>query len=60
MEDTLREEKNQSIFQCIAGVLILVVMEDTLREFLKSLSKWQKKVLILVVMEDTLRAYLSI
>ena len=36
-------------------VLILVLMEDTLRGIIESLMKNGAKVLILVLMEDTLR-----
>ena len=37
------------------GVLILVLMEDTLRVFVFSQSNNKNQVLILVLMEDTLR-----
>ena len=37
------------------GVLILVLMEDTLRELLKKGKEVTVEVLILVLMEDTLR-----
>ena len=36
-------------------VLILVLMEDTLREYRKRKKEFTQKVLILVLMEDTLR-----
>ena len=44
----------------VCWVLILVLMEDTLRDYKCSCStKWQPNVLILVLMEDTLRVYRS-
>ena len=39
----------------IKYVLILVLMEDTLRGMLRALTSLKKSVLILVLMEDTLR-----
>ena len=56
MEDTLREAKHNSI-KVKRTVLILVLMEDTLR-VKKSSGRRSKKVLILVLMEDTLRGSL--
>ncbi len=41
-------------------VLILVLMEDTLRGYTGAAEKRQRSVLILVLMEDTLRAVSSI
>ena len=54
MEDTLREKRN--IRKCFANlVLILVLMEDTLRGGLAGATLGLLLVLILVLMEDTLR-----
>ena len=59
MEDTLRALKT-STRQPSLAVLILVLMEDTLREDPKNLIRLRiRMVLILVLMEDTLRAYVS-
>ena len=56
MEDTLREVMAMSLVQ-LSHVLILVLMEDTLRDGRKWLSTlYYFLVLILVLMEDTLRA----
>ena len=53
MEDTLRERRgNETV--TVSSVLILVLMEDTLREK-KVRVEDPKAVLILVLMEDTLR-----
>ena len=54
MEDTLRAKRR--VFKTAWVVLILVLMEDTLRVFNKSAVEVNEKcVLILVLMEDTLR-----
>ena len=55
MEDTLRvaHDTNKCIQLC--KVLILVLMEDTLRELLWQVLQKLESVLILVLMEDTLR-----
>ena len=53
MEDTLRE--NIIRLPAPETVLILVVMEDTLRESSNNIKTINYEVLILVVMEDTLR-----
>ena len=56
MEDTLRENSNISYVSIIRTVLILVLMEDTLR--VQSFDTIEEaKVLILVLMEDTLREF---
>ena len=55
MEDTLRASKN--IINVSNYVLILVLMEDTLRGAKSVKNLKVKNVLILVLMEDTLRAY---
>ena len=53
MEDSLRVYNNvESRRICI---LILVLMEDTLRTLLEDSSATAEEVLILVLMEDTLR-----
>ena len=54
MEDTLREYYN-ILNRGIYYVLILVLMEDTLRALIPSCRLISDKVLILVLMEDTLR-----
>ena len=53
MEDTLRETSTMTVLN-VMSVLILVLMEDTLRA-MKHLIMRCGKVLILVLMEDTLR-----
>ena len=55
MEDTLREINMN--FQMILNyvVLILILMEDTLREFWDGVEDKAEDVLILILMEDTLR-----
>ena len=54
MEDTLRVKKSSG--RRSKKVLILVLMEDTLRAYLNSYCKCTDyNVLILVLMEDTLR-----
>ena len=55
MEDTLRVNFTKIWKQKRAIVLILVLMEDTLREIEKGKITSQVMVLILVLMEDTLR-----
>ena len=55
MEDTLRDNKHIYPNECERLVLILVLMEDTLREN-GNLEYGAITVLILVLMEDTLRA----
>ena len=57
MEDTLRGNKKKFGSKIQKTVLILVLMEDTLRDKKKFGSKIQKTVLILVLMEDTLRDF---
>ena len=57
MEDTLRGLPRLSK-RIIFGVLILVVMEDTLRDFSVTGYICKDAVLILVLMEDTLRVAL--
>ena len=42
------------------SVLILVLMEDTLRGITTILTNWRTEVLILVLMEDTLRVRVSL
>ena len=53
MEDTLRDKEGESK---VIFVLILVLMEDTLRGNEQFFSYRLHLVLILVLMEDTLRA----
>ena len=55
MEDTLREVSTRVAGIIIALVLILVLMEDTLRDTDEESSRTRMVVLILVLMEDTLR-----
>ena len=56
MEDTLRVL--QSYLRVLSYVLILVLMEDTLREYEdKNCILSSRPVLILVLMEDTLRVH---
>ena len=55
MEDTLRGDVNNKDTKYVYGVLILFLMEDTLREVKNILLKVSYVVLILVLMEDTLR-----
>ena len=58
MEDTLRVKKSSG--RRSKKVLILVLMEDTLRAYLNSYCKCTDyNVLILVLMEDTLRECVS-
>ena len=60
MEDTLRAIPG-STNSYVGIVLILVLMEDTLRDDIKKLIKnYQFEVLILVLMEDTLRVDINI
>ena len=56
MEDTLRDDREDFLAYLESKVLILVLMEDTLRVYGSMLrhNKLQD-VLILVLMEDTLR-----
>ena len=54
MEDTLRVSSILSLETWVKKVLILVLMEDTLRVIIKH-SERRGNVLILVLMEDTLR-----
>ena len=56
MEDTLRDVVPQENYVRVSLVLILVLMEDTLRDMEKLKMRYDYKVLILVLMEDTLRA----
>ena len=55
MEDTLRERRRPKSVQPILLVLILVLMEDTLRDVSLFSVAAVLRVLILVLMEDTLR-----
>ncbi len=55
MEDTLRDPENQLYILLALTVLILVLMEDTLRGRKVFGYHFSKNVLILVLMEDTLR-----
>ena len=55
MEDTLRERNRFEPYIVRVRVLILVLMEDTLREFEYVEFDGDGNVLILVLMEDTLR-----
>ena len=56
MEDTLRVKNAKATFEGKQAVLILVLMEDTLRDYVYVGSTFRKSyVLILVLMEDTLR-----
>ena len=60
MEDTLRGENEKACLKA-AKVLILVLMEDTLREQLHCCQLViHLRVLILVLMEDTLRAMVNL
>ena len=59
MEDTLRDNFSVTGYICKDAVLILVLMEDTLRESFNDFYKSVYAVLILVLMEDTLREYLK-
>ena len=56
MEDTLRAVLLHSQYLINLMVLILVLMEDTLREKVRCTLSLSVSVLILVLMEDTLRA----
>ena len=56
MEDTLRAPHAIALNDG-AVVLILVLMEDTLREGIDYIKVVRTPVLILVLMEDTLRVY---
>ncbi len=57
MEDTLRD-KVMNAMNNFSVVLILVLMEDTLRDYSDvGSTKRQPNVLILVLMEDTLRDF---
>ena len=53
MEDALRA--GVSLYPELEAVLILIVMEDALREMAKCNSFFLLSVLILIVMEDALR-----
>ena len=55
MEDTLRGMESRFWREAVNAVLILVLMEDTLRECLTRTHRATNYVLILVLMEDTLR-----
>ena len=55
MEDTLRADEESSRTRMVNRVLILVLMEDTLREGSHTRMVNRLAVLILVLMEDTLR-----
>ena len=55
MEDTLRVNWDVSELNDDGEVLILVLMEDTLRDMADNEKACLKAVLILVLMEDTLR-----
>ena len=55
MEDTLRAVYQPSGAIARVSVLILVLMEDTLRELAQNMEENNFSVLILVLMEDTLR-----
>ena len=55
MEDTLREIQKPIKVENQVAVLILVLMEDTLRAIIGFESMEEARVLILVLMEDTLR-----
>ena len=55
MEDTLRGSLEMN--NIAEGVLILIIMEDTLRASKKLQSNVQLSVLILIIMEDTLREF---
>ena len=58
MEDTLRDcQKSKEQQFVLHLVLILVLMEDTLRVVPKRLQSISTFVLILVLMEDTLREH---
>ncbi len=56
MEDTLRELWIGSYVCNYDSVLILILMEDTLRGYWKNIVLVMNPVLILILMEDTLRA----
>ena len=58
MEDTLRDINLLPLDYVGIYVLILVLMEDTLRDFKQYAIRLIAAVLILVLMEDTLRVYL--
>ena len=55
MEDTLRVVSKTGVSTATVRVLILVLMEDTLRDFSVTGYICKDAVLILVLMEDTLR-----
>ena len=55
MEDTLRESAKDILANLQKEVLILVLMEDTLRVWSTRSKYLRLQVLILVLMEDTLR-----
>ena len=58
MEDTLRDNKKSLRYsQSVQAVLILIIMEDTLRVVQREMIRRCNKVLILIIMEDTLRAF---
>ena len=60
MEDTLRVNEEFRLYIKRNKVLILVLMEDTLRAEQETALQYASIVLILVLMEDTLRATMSI
>ena len=60
MEDTLRELNSDGETSVNNGVLILVLMEDTLRVAGSFVNTTGDYVLILVLMEDTLRVEVAI
>ena len=60
MEDTLRDKDLVCYIENNTYVLILVLMEDTLRAHQVKDKKGNWTVLILVLMEDTLRATLEL
>ncbi len=55
MEDALRALHSMMGQSAIERVLILIVMEDALRDSLKNTDMTNESVLILIVMEDALR-----
>ena len=60
MEDTLRDESSSEGYMTKPQVLILVLMEDTLRVRGFVAQEDGTYVLILVLMEDTLRDYIRL
>ena len=55
MDDALRLMANSHTLILPIPVLILVLMDDALRQFSNQGSYWRKQVLILVLMDDALR-----